>query len=269
MRILSSLVTILTSLAISFPSYAAPCGDDVDGRRVACRCGDTVISDTTLLPSDPVVTERCTLDGLVVRAAARSESIRLDLAGLSIQGSGVGAGIDVAYGGADGASIVGGPAGNRGSIAGFGVGLFNTWREALARVDRLEIYDNSAEGIRSVIAGTLFEDIEVRGNGRDGIHLKGTGGRLVAVRSRANGENGIRLFASNVAVDAVAEDNARSGIIADGDDNDLSSAEAGGNGRDGIVVRGLSKNSKVARSEANLGDDLRWNGQRLNDGVSR
>ena len=258
--VLPFLVAVLASPVVV---YAAPCGDNVDGQRIACRCGDTVVSNTTLRIDDPVVRTRCELDGLTVRAGAEAESIRLDLGGFEIHGSGVGVGIRVAYGGADGAWLVGGPPGTRGVVAEFGTGLSNTWREALARVVRLELSDNRGEGARVTIAGTVFEDVTAHGNLRDGLYLHGTGGRLVAVRSYGNGENGIRLFTSNAAVDAVAEDNGRSGIIVDGDDNDLGKAEAAGNGRDGILVRAAGKPPAITRSEANLRDDLRVNGRRI------
>jgi hypothetical protein len=239
---------------------ARTCGDDVSGERVACACGDTVTGNVRLLPTDPIATTRCPLDGLVVRAAADVESITIDLAGNEIRGSDAGVGLRVAYGGTDGARIVGGPAGSRGAITGFGMGLWATRTDGVARVEHLVLRENTNEGARLTIAGTVFEDVVSEKNRGDGFCVNGTGGRFADVVSRENGENGLRLYSDNAAVDVVATDNARTGIIVDGDDNDLEAAEATGNGRDGIVVRGVGGNWEVARSEDNARDDLRANG---------
>lgn len=53
----TAVVAVLVTVATT--ALAAPCGDALDGRRVACRCGDTVVTDTRLLATDPVVTTRC------------------------------------------------------------------------------------------------------------------------------------------------------------------------------------------------------------------
>ncbi|HXC49771.1 MAG TPA: hypothetical protein VN634_02695 [Candidatus Limnocylindrales bacterium] len=252
---------IFTILASPTFALAAPCGGDVDGKRIACRCGDTVVSDTRLLPDDPVVTTRCTLDGLTIRAAAMAESIRLELDGLELHGSGVGIGIRVADGGSDGALVIGSPAPRHGIVTGFGVGLVATEAVALARVSRLDLRDNRNEGARVTMAGAVFEDVVASGNGRDGLHVRGNGGRLSGVASFENGENGIRIFSNNAAVDAAADRNARSGLIVDGEGNDLDGAQAVGNGRDGIVVRGSGGTWEIVKSQSNARDDLRVNGR--------
>jgi len=248
-------------LAAPLPALAGACGDDVAGRRVACRCGDTVVSDTRILADDPVVAERCRLDGLLIRAGKDAESITLDLDGHRIRGSGAGIGVRVMYGGTDGVQLVGASAPPRGAIVGFGIGLSATDTNALARVVRLELRDNRDEGARVTIAGTVFEDVVASGNGRDGFSVRGTGGRFADVSANANGENGFRLFADNAAVGVAATGNARTGIIIDGTDNDLHAAEAVGNGRDGIVARGTGGDWEVSRCEGNARDDLRANGR--------
>ena len=114
------------------PALAAECGDDVGGTRVACSCGDTVVSDTTLRPDDPVSRVRCDHDGLVVRAPRGAASIALDLAGLSIVGSGQGSGIRIIDGGEYGALIIGGVPGRPAEIAGFRNGVRATGSRPLA-----------------------------------------------------------------------------------------------------------------------------------------
>jgi hypothetical protein len=252
-----------TVLMVASPAIAVagPCGDHVDGLRVACRCGDTVVSDTRLLATDPVVTARCPLDGLTIRASTLAESIRLELDRHELRGSGVGIGIRVAYGGSDGAHVVGSPSQGYGSVSGFGVGLDVVEPTALARVTRLDLRANSNEGARVTMAGTIFEDVLAHGNSRDGLRIRGTGGRLASVRSFENGENGIRIFSDNVVVDADGDRNGRTGIIVDGERNDLAGAGATGNGRDGIVVRGSSGTWEISEAKDNRRDDLRLNGR--------
>ncbi|HYC53809.1 MAG TPA: hypothetical protein VEL28_02610 [Candidatus Binatia bacterium] len=231
-----SLVVLLMSL----PHWAsaAACGDELPQGRVACGCGDTVVTDTRLVATDPAVSSACPIDGLIVRAGELASSIRLDLGGHTIRGSGIGAGLRVVYGGSDGAVIAGGTSGARGSIAGFGTGLRADAGNRIARISHLELRDNRFEGARMRIAGTVIEDVVASGNHGDGLYLRGTGGRLVDVRSEENGQNGLRLFTRGMAVDAVALRNKRSGIIVDGADNDLADASARDNGRDGLLVRG-------------------------------
>jgi hypothetical protein len=253
---------LLATVLMPGVARAGLCGDDVSGTRVPCRCGDTVTGNLRLLPTDPVLTMRCPLDGLVVRAAPDVESITIDLAGMEIRGSDAGVGVRVVYGGTDGARIVGGHTGARGAITGFGMGLWATRAESVARVEHLVLRENRNEGARMTIAGTVFEDVVSENNTGDGFSVSGTGGRFADVVSRDNGQNGLRLYSDNAVVGVVATDNGRTGIIVDGDGNDLEASEATGNGRDGIVVRGVGGNWEVARSEDNARDDLRANGRK-------
>jgi hypothetical protein len=260
--LLPALSVLLSILLIPEAVLAASCGDDIHGLRVACRCGDTVVGSTRLLDSDPVVTSRCPLDGLVVRAADDAESITIDLAGHEIRGSDAGVGLRVIYGGTDGAQVVGGTTAARGTVRGFGIGLWATREKAIARVEHLVLQSNRDEGARLKIAGTVLVNVLAERNGRDGFHVNGTGGRFSDVVASENGENGLRLYSDNAAVHVRAVRNGRSGIIVDGSDNDLESAEAVENGRDGIVVRGPGGTWEVAKSEDNARDDLRANGRK-------
>jgi len=232
----------------------------VGGQRIACRCGDTVVTDTRLRADDPVVVERCELDGLVIRAERLAETITLDLDGQAITGTGAGIGLRIEYGGADGARIVGGPPQARGVVRGFATGISTTAGDALALVARVEVRDNRHDGMRLVVAGTVLDGIAAYANGEDGIYLRGTGGRLVGVESGGNRGSGIRLFGSDTAVEAVATDNDDSGIVVGGQRNDVSRASATGNARHGIVVRGRSEPPSSGRASDNRFDDVRFNG---------
>jgi hypothetical protein len=254
------LVALLAVPLSCLPALSSPCGDDIAGKRVACRCGDTVVTSTRLLADDPVVVQRCPIDGLVVRADKYAESITIDFDGTQIRGSQAGIGLRVEYGGTDGAQVIGAREGERGGLVGFGIGLSANRTNALAKVIRLDLRGNRDEGARVTIAGAVFVDVVASGNGRDGFSVRGSGGRFADVSATANGENGFRLFADHAAVGVVASDNVRTGIIIDGTDNDLEAAEAVGNGRDGIVARGTGGDWEVLRSEDNTRDDLRANG---------
>lgn len=101
------VVAAVIWLMLVVPAALADCGDDLDGRRVPCACGDVVVVDTRLESTDPVVTESCVADGLAVRARPDAASILLDLNGLALRGQGRGVGIRVVYGGTEGARITG------------------------------------------------------------------------------------------------------------------------------------------------------------------
>jgi hypothetical protein len=126
------VVTMLASIAWLVPGAHADCGDDIDGARVPCACGDVVVVDTRLDPSDPIVQGPCIADGLVVRARPDASHITVDLNGLTIRGQGVGVGVRVLDGGADGARILGGEAGGEATIAGFREAVRATRPGALA-----------------------------------------------------------------------------------------------------------------------------------------
>lgn len=77
------------ALAIAFPAIAtaAECGDSAGagGTRVPCACGDSVVTDTILEVSDPIVSGGpCEMSGLTVDAPG----IQLDCATVALQGPG-------------------------------------------------------------------------------------------------------------------------------------------------------------------------------------
>ena len=152
-------------LALSTAAPAALCGDDVAGRRVACGCGDTVVSTTTLRASDPVVTSVCGADGLVVRSGDGGPVV-LDLSGFTLSGSRVGVGIRVLDGGEGGAVVRGG------SVSGFAVGVKAGARGARARVERLYTGDNKTDGL-AVRGETELSAVVSERNGRDGVRVHG------------------------------------------------------------------------------------------------
>ena len=195
-------------LALSFAAFvlvpatraAAACGDDVDGKRVACSCGDVVVSDTRLQPSDPVVAERCASNGLLVRAKPDAASIVLDLGGLTILGTGQGTGIYVIDGGTDGAVIVGGNGGPA-EVAGFGTGFRARGQRSVRELRNVSFTANVRDGVVLRGAGAEVLGVSAERNGRDGLRVGGRGTRLDGVSSQQNGGDGVRMTSPSVRLD--------------------------------------------------------------------
>lgn len=237
-RILPPALSAAFLLLLPTIGVSATCGDNIDGVRVPCACGDVVVSDTKLLPGDPVVRERCRFDGLVIAASRDRESIRLDLNGLSIVGSGYGVGLRVLAGGSDGAVIVGGTSSSRAELAGFGTGVQANHAQAVSAIKSIVVSGNRYDGLSMRTAGAILSDVRAVKNGGNGIRLRGQGGQLRDVEAAANAITGIRLDANGVIVDGVASKNGRYGIVCHGNRNDIGSVVASENGLHGLVVRG-------------------------------
>ncbi len=172
----------------------AQCGDDVGGRRIACRCGDVVVSDVHLLAADPVVGSRCPGDGLIVRPPQGSASLIVDLGGLAISGSGHGSGIRVL--GTAGVVIEGGTVDRKGRISGFATGVRAAGSRSVAAVRNLIVSDNVREGILIRAHGAVVSNVIAERNGGDGIRSTGRGSAVVNVDAYANGGTGIVSTAS-------------------------------------------------------------------------
>jgi hypothetical protein len=241
----------LSAIVRTEPASAADCGDNVGGKRIACSCGDTVVTSTTLTASDPVTKGRCHLDGLIVRAAEFEDSLVLDLAGLSIVGSGVGTGIDVRAGGSEGAAIIGGPKSHLGEVVGFGVGVRVREGGAIRRIEALDIEGHRHEGLALHTAGAMLVNVTLARNGGDGAQIIGQGGRLIDVRAIENRSAGLRISARDVIVEARAERNRGHGIVAGGIRTDLTHSYAGYNQGSGVVVAGAGSKFEDVVAEGN------------------
>ena len=253
--VVTSVVALAVAMIPADVVSAKECGDLMPQGRVACACGDRVVTDTELQPGDPVVARRCPLDGLTVSADPMSESITLDLGGLALRGSGAGTGVFVEHGGADGALVVGAAKGRRGEIVGYGTGLKTRSGGVLRALRRVTVKGSAFEGIAIRSTGTMLEEVSAVRNSGDGLRFSGRGGRLVEVEAVGNGGFGIRLFARDVIVDATVTDNGRHGLANLGTDNDLRGLVARANKGYGVVLAGPRHKTEGMVLEDNvLGD---------------
>jgi hypothetical protein len=198
-------LVLLAFLMLPASSLAGLCGDDVNGVRVGCACGDFVVSNTVLVSSDPVVTERCSTDGLIVQANPSTTALTLDLAGLSITGNGVGIGILVSYGGRDGAVISGGPDTARpGQVVGFGSGLRMRTQRTLSVLRNIDFRGHQTDGVVLRSLNTKLENVGAFSNGRDGLRVAGRKLQIEDVVADANGRHQIELSSTSAAESAAA-----------------------------------------------------------------
>lgn len=238
------------------PTFAGDCGDDVGGVRIACACGDTVVSDTVLRATDPVLRMRCPGNGLVISAGRLAETLVLDLAGLALVGSGTGVGIDIDRGGNEGAAIVGGRDGRHGEVVAFNVGVRARRPAAVRRIEALDVKGNRREGLQLRTAGTMVIDVRAERNGTDGMRITGRGGRLVRVAAVENGATGIRAVVYDLMIAAEAARNGRHGIVVGGFHNDLRGSTAHDNGGHGVLLAGGRHLVDGLIAERNSGDGI-------------
>ena len=203
----------LTLAVLSVTSaHAIVCGDDVEGVRVACECGDIVVSDTRLRIDDPIVMRRCETDGLLIRAASDAESISLDLAGLSIQGSGAGTGIRVLRGGRLGAQIIGDSDGAVGQVVGFYTGISARGRNTLSSLGNVQIESSTRTGVAVDTDSAVLSNVTTLGNGGDGARLGGRGMDASSIEAHLNGGTGVAVSGRDQRVQGRAVDNRESAV---------------------------------------------------------
>jgi hypothetical protein len=265
---------LAVALALVVPIDATPvragdCGDAVDGMRVACSCGDVVVSDTRLRADDPVVTERCRTDGLIVRAPAGATSLHLDLGGQALTGQGLGTGIRVFAGGSRGAVIVGGPADTPGTIANFRTGLRTLNGRVLSEVRNLRLLGNARDGARIRVDGAVVAGIAAEKNGRDGVRVLGRSATLEGVDAVGNAGYGVVALGREAILDAGTLANLQAGAAAtqsaranaetaDGADDDTGATEGSQDGGpETAAMLGGPETAAMLGASANARGNLR------------
>ena len=250
------------ALALTLPpsADAGVCGDDVGGARVACACGDVVVSDTVLQPTDPVTVERCPLDGLFLKAPAGAASITLNLDGHSLVGRGRGSGVRVIHGGSEGARILGGEGGRRGQIVGFGDGVRAHGTRPVQEVRDLDVKGNSDAGISVRSNEVRVRSVRSEKNGGDGFRLRGYDGSYLDVVAYGSNGVGLGMDGEGAVVRGKSQENGGHGVLADGREHDLGALVVERNAGDGVQLRGRGHRTGGLRSADNLGQALRTSG---------
>lgn len=239
----------LAILVFSHGALATLCGDDVDGADVPCACGDIVASDV-VLDDDPVVSEVCRGDGLLIRAAGTAQ-ITVDLAGKTLRGDGQGQGLTVVFGGERGARIV--SSGGSATIEGFETGVAASGG-VLSLIEDVNINDAVRDGLRARSAGLTVRRCRVTGAGRDGFALSGRDYLSVDNQSRANKRHGFMLMGrGGDLIRNRAESNDGSGFLVTGSEHEIRDCVASSSGKNGleivagsVVVRGCTADGNGA-----------------------
>jgi hypothetical protein len=240
-------------LAGPHAALAGFCGDDVDGERVACACGDEVVSDATLSPGDPITAAPCTGDGLVVSVPRGSDGVTVDLGGVSIVGSGRGIGIRVVDGGRLGSRIVGGgPESALAEISNFRTGIRASGTSDLVEVSNVRLYHNSGDGLHVASTGVRVVDVISEQNGRDGVSVVGKGAEVGGVVADSNADDGVSVRGRGASVSAEATGNLGHGLIVSGRGNRVDNSASSGNGGLGIMTSG----SDLEVGDVEIGDNL-------------
>jgi parallel beta-helix repeat protein len=208
--------SIILAVLGSGPTWADQCGDTAgpNRTRIACACGDEVVTSTRLRPRDPVVDADCESNGLVIG----ENDITLDCRGLVISGSPNWAGVVVSV--KQNATV------RRCQVTGFSSGIDLTRSDGLtiernnvyrndngitvgARLSNSKIFgnriaDNGNEGIVLQISeDNIVKDNEIFGNQGDGIELFGSNrNQLTANLFVENGGNAIVLGSDNLPSNA-------------------------------------------------------------------
>jgi hypothetical protein len=233
------------------PARAGACGDNVDGDRVPCRCGDNVVSDTVLWATDPVTAEPCSGTALTILVPKGADGITLNLGGQSLLGNGRGVGIDVAKGGRLGSVIVGGDADDtRAQITHFTTGIRATGRNVLREVRGLDVRANTADGLKIRASGVVIADVKSEDNGRDGVSVSGHGVEVTDVTSRGNQRDGLQVRGTGAKINAETTSNNGNGTVVGGRGNTMETIRSSGNGGAGVVATGGDQ--KLQRMEGSL-----------------
>lgn len=243
---IGSVLGVIATLAIAGFAWAADCGGVLGstGGKVPCSCGDTVVTNTTLIsPSadpvngDPVVStadaDFCGADGLLM-APPNTDRMTLNLGGNAIRGSGSGVGLRIIGNGVR-VSI------RNGTLRNFETGLTNTGG----------VNPTGDARIREIAAIQNVTGIDLEGNDHEvdtnqaldntqtGIRVEGNSNKLLFNQVSRSGNNGIEVIGNqNRLATNRLNRNIGSGIVVDGDNNILDHNTTENNSIDGIQLLG-------------------------------
>ena len=272
---------LVISLLLAAPAGATRrCGDDVDGRRVPCACGDFLVSSHTLTPADRVTHESCPGTGLVVAA---NGPVTLDLDGRVLRGDGQGVGVLVLHGTLD----LRGP----GAIEGFETGVLARGPAALRSALGIRSAHNRLDGFLIEADGYAIQGSTAEANGRDGFGLGGKAFAADGNRATGNHRYGFSVWGMGAhvgggfgneaslngmagfyirgmmhdVVDATVTGNGGEGLSASVMHALLSDVHAAGNARDGLRVMGMGIAIQRSTADDNGGYGIWVMGMNVDD----
>lgn len=236
-------------LATVLPAAAMRRCGDVDGTRVACACGDLIVSAVTLAATDPVTAGACAGNALLVSAPG---AVRLDLGGQTLRGQGVGVGVLVLRGSL---TLVG-----PGAVEGFETGILARGAHALASATGVRVAGNRLDGLLVDGEAYVVQGCVAEGNGRDGFALGGGAWALDGSRASDNGRHGFRLSGMGGHIGGGLGNEARAngdaGFWLQGGMHEVLGAIATGNRGNGLFGTVVHTLLAGVRSDANLGNGI-------------
>jgi hypothetical protein len=253
--ILSVFLGCAISLAVVGAAWGKNCGDTAGpgGTNVPCDCGDTVITDTTLISpaadpvnGDPVVStvdaDFCPagVDGLILQPLGTAR-VTLRLGSNIIRGSGTGTGVGIRIVGVAANANVPKVTLKNGGIKGFQTGLATDPGTTIKNSTIIDIAstNNSGEGINVAGDNNELNTIQALDNGATGIRVAGNTNALLVNTASRNGGDGIDVSGSGNALrSSRLNRNIGNGIKVEGNNNTMDHATSENNSLDGIVMIG-------------------------------
>jgi hypothetical protein len=191
-------------------------------------CDAKLTGDTTLTPTDPIVTGTCPGNGLALAA----DDITLDCAGLTIKGSRKGKGLRI-LAGTENVTI------QNCVVDGFAVGILLGGAGA-ASVSNVVSQNNKGDGVQAPSSFNILSNVVSRRNGGVGFKFTGTGTSGEGVVALQNSKAGFQLGGKEVDLSSsLAIENGAQGLVGGGVKSSVFSAiTAIANAGDGVNIAG-------------------------------
>lgn len=268
-RAILMTVTVSAMLAASAAAVsAAPCGDRVGpfGLDLPCRCGDTVVADTVLKNTDPIVKVDpmvgCVVGGEASDGLIVAPGVHLDLGGKTIRGHDRSASGLILQG--KGGSV------SNGRVQSFLTGIASDGPIAGWEISNVTASFNIF-GISLMADETSIAGSSTVHNEAGAVAVSGSRNVLVRIACSRNGDGIVVAGAGNVLERNLCERNAGTGIRVIGDDNVLVRNYGANNGGEGVIAAGNRNDFQSNQGSGNdqagvlgFGADPRSNGR--NDG---
>jgi len=239
----SLLLTPVVVLIAFGPGAVSPvlgAGASCGGGVAPCSCGDTVVTNTRLDNSDPVLRTPCPCDGLLV---ASHVTLRIN-GTIQGQAGNTCSGVRVLP---DATNVVV----MTGRIAGFEHGV-EAEGVSQSRFSGLQIVDCAETGIDVEGSNNTIQGNVITGCGSEGIEVEGDGNLVSLNRTENAGAFGISVEGSgNVVSRNLSQRNGSDGVAISGDANIVDRNRSNYNGGEGYVIDGTKHTVTLNIAEVN------------------